>query len=83
MLYDPAWDELTREVAQLTSLRNFMESSPAMLWHWYELVPNATNAFYTLSLENEGLRHALLATATVIRDALRGHYLRDTFASRS
>ena len=72
MLYDPAWDELTREVAQLTSLRNFMESSPAMLWHWYELVPNATNAFYTLSLENEGLRHALLATATAIRDALRG-----------
>jgi hypothetical protein len=72
ILYDPAFDDITREIAQLASLRTFMEGSPAMLWHWYELVPNATDALYTLSLENEGLRHALLATATVIRDALKG-----------
>src|SRR5579862_5117453 len=72
MLYDPSFDDLTREIAQLADLRSFMEASPAMLWHFYELLPNATDSVYTLSLESEGLRFGLLAVATAIRDALKG-----------
>lgn len=72
LLYDPAFDDITREIAQLTDLRRYMDASPAMLWHFYELIPNATDSFYSLSLQSEGLRHALLAVATVVRDAMKG-----------
>jgi hypothetical protein len=71
ILYEPM-DDTSRQLSQLTTLRDYMATSPAMIWNFYELFPNITDHIFSLSSTHDGLRHSLLATSAVIRDAFSG-----------
>jgi hypothetical protein len=68
ILYEPKLDDWEREVSQLRSLHFFVNNSPANIFNFYELFPNITEQILSLSVSSNGLRHALLATAVVVRD---------------
>jgi hypothetical protein len=71
ILYEPM-DDTSRQLLQLTTLRDYVTTSPAMISNFYELFPNITNHICSLSSTHDGLRHSLLATSAVIRDAFSG-----------
>lgn len=64
----PSLDTWTLDLALLHSLLHFTETSPGTAFGFYELFPNATNHFFSLAMENAGLRHSLLALVGVVRD---------------
>ena len=66
-LYEPV-DNCSRELSQLTSLRDYLKFSPAMIWNFYELFPKITEYVFSIAGSHEGLRHSLLACSQAIRD---------------
>jgi len=70
LFYEPHMDDWTREVAQLNSLKFFVSGSPGNIFNFWELFPNLTEEILLLSITSSSLRHSMLATAAVIRDAV-------------
>ena len=68
LLYEPPLDSCTREMAQLNSLRHFLQSSTIDTRCWYQLFPTIIDHLVSISLGNDSLRHSLLAAGAVIRD---------------
>ena len=63
-LYEPM-DDTSRQLSYLGTLRDYMSTSPAMIWNFYELFPELTNVIFSLSSAHDGLRHSLLAVSAV------------------
>lgn len=64
----PSLDNWTLDMAMLHSLLHFTDTSPGTAFGFYELFPDATDHFFSLAMENAGLRHSLLALVGVVRD---------------